>query len=84
MVPLFWFGFWAGLTVLAFGAGVSLRTKLRDRISGTLPVIDDAAVEEILRSGTVTTSEDEPLDLGDIDEEEQKFWSESWDEPDEW
>ncbi|MBT3499558.1 MAG: hypothetical protein HOD00_10420 [Gemmatimonadales bacterium] len=57
---------------------------MRDRISGTLPVIDDAAVEEILRSGTVTTSEDEPLDLGDIDEEEQKFWSESWDEPDEW
>ncbi|MBT6695526.1 MAG: hypothetical protein HOB12_07725 [Gemmatimonadales bacterium] len=47
-------------------------------------MIDDAAVEEILRSGTVTTSEDEPLDLGDIDEEEQKFWSESWDEPDEW
>jgi hypothetical protein len=84
MVPLFWFGFWAGLTVLAFAAGVSLRTKLRDRISATLPVIDDAAVEEILRSGTVTTSEDEPLDLGDIDEEEQKFWSESWDEPDEW
>ena len=84
MVPLFWFGFWAGLAVLAFAAGVSLRTKLRDRISGTLPVIDDATVEEILRSGTVATSEDEPLDLGDIDEEEQKFWSESWDEPDEW
>jgi hypothetical protein len=84
MVPLFWLGFWAGLTVLAFAAGVSLRTKLRDRISGTLPVIDDATVEEILRSGTVATSEDEPLDLGDIDEEEQKFWSESWDEPDEW
>jgi hypothetical protein len=84
MVPLFWFGFWAGLAVLAFAAGVSLRTKLRDHISATLPVIDDAAVEEILRSGIVTTSEDEPLDLGDIDEEEQKFWSESWDEPDEW
>jgi hypothetical protein len=84
MVPLFWFGFWAGLTVLALAAGVSLRTRLRERIDAPRPVIDDEAVEEILQSGTIVTSEDEPLDLGDIDEEERKFWSESWNEPDEW
>ena len=84
MLSLFWFGFWAGLTVLAFAAGVSLRTRLRERIGTTLPVVDDATVEEIIRSGIIRTTEDEPLDLGDIDEEERKFWSESWDEPDEW
>ena len=84
MVPLFWFGFWAGLTVLALAAGVSLRTRLRERIDAPRPGIDDEAVEEILQSGTIVTSEDEPLDLGDIDEEERKFWSESWNEPDEW
>jgi len=57
---------------------------LRERIDAPRPVIDDEAVEEILQSGTIVTSEDEPLDLGDIDEEERKFWSESWNEPDEW
>ena len=84
MLSLFWFGFWAGLTVLAIAAGVSLRARLKERIGTTLPVVDDAAVEDILRYGRIRSQEDEPLDLPGIEEEERKFWSETWDEPDEW
>jgi hypothetical protein len=84
MLAFFWFGFWAGLTVLVFAAGISLRTRLRERIGNTMPVVDDEAVEEILQRGVLRTNEDEPLDLREIDDEERKFWSESWDEPDEW
>ena len=49
-----------------------------------MPVVDDAAVKEILTRGALITEEDSPLDIEQIDEEEQMFWSESWNEPDEW
>ena len=49
-----------------------------------MPVVDDAAVNEILTRGALITEEDSPLDIEQINEEEQRFWSESWDEPDEW
>ena len=84
MFTVFWFVFWTGLTVLAFAAGVSLRGRLLERVGRRWPLVDDAAVEEILETGTLTTDEDEPLDIEEIDEQERKFWSESWDEPDEW
>ena len=46
--------------------------------------VDDEALDAILITGTLTADEDEPLDIREIDEEERKFWSESWDEPEEW
>jgi len=69
MLTLFWFVFWLGLTVLAFAAGVSLRVRLKD--------------EAILETGRITTEEDEPTDRREVDEEERRFWSEEWDEPEE-
>lgn len=65
-------------------AGVSLRMRLRGRVEQSMPVVDDAAVKEILTRGALITEEDSPLDIEQIDEEEQRFWSESWNEPDEW
>lgn len=84
MMSVFWFGFWVGLTLLAFAAGVSLRARIRERIWRPIPVVDDQAVEAILETGTLSTDDDDPLDLSEIDEEERKFWSETWDEPEEW
>ena len=84
MLTVFWLVFWAGLIVLAFAAGISLRVRLREQVAPRMPVVDDEAVEVILATGTLTTDDDEPLDISEIDEEERKFWSESWDEPDEW
>ena len=63
MFTLFWLVFWSGLVVLAFAAGVSLRVRLRERVGGGAPVVDDDAVEQILRTGVLTTDEDEPLDI---------------------
>ena len=84
MLTLFWLVFWAGLTVLAVAAGVSLRIRLRDRVGKSMPIVDDAAMEEILASGTLITDQDSPLDIEQIDDEEHKFWSQTCDEPDEW
>ena len=84
MLTLFWLIFWAGLTVLVVTAGVSLSMQLRSRVEKNRPSVDDAAIEEILATGALTTDEDSPLNIEQIDEEEQKFWSQTWDEPDEW
>ena len=84
MLTLFCLIFWAGLTVLVVTAGVSLRMRLRDRVEKSRSIVDDAAVEEILATGALTTDEDSPLNIEQIDDEEQKFWSQTWDEPDEW
>ena len=83
MLTLFWLIFWAGLTVLVVTAGVSFRVQLRDRVEKNRPSVDDAAIEEILATGALTTDEDSPLNIEQIDDEEQKFWSQTWVEPDE-
>ena len=41
MVALFWIVLWAGLVVLAFAAGVSLRVRLREHVRSRIPVVDD-------------------------------------------
>jgi hypothetical protein len=47
-------------------------------------VLDDDAIRTILDTGELHVDEDEPLNLEAIDEEEERFWSETWDEPDDW
>jgi len=84
VLTLFWLVFWLGLTALAFAAGVSLRVRLKEKVGTGTPMLADDDIQRIIETGRLTTSSDEPLDLGDIDEEEKKFWSESWDEPEEW
>ncbi len=63
MLALFWFVFWAGMVLLAFAAGVSLRVRLRDHLRPRIPIVDDQALEAILNIGTLKSDEDEPLDL---------------------
>ena len=82
MLTLFWLVFWAGLTALAFMAGLSLRSRLSSGIVRRSPIIDDEAIEQILATGQLTV--EDPLNLDEIEEEEKRFWSESWDEPEEW
>ena len=82
MLTLFWIVFWAGLTALAFLAGLGLRTRLSNELVVRSPVIDDDAIQRILETGELVI--DDPLDLDEIEEEEERFWSESWDEPEEW
>ena len=96
MFGLFWIVFWAGLAALVVAAAVSLRTRKRERLGSSVPFVDDDAVEQILAVGRlqgtdldpgdlpIVMEDDEPLDQGEIDDEEERFWSESWDEPSEW
>ena len=46
-------------------------------------MVDDGAVSQILEKGVLALDEDEPLDQREIDDEERRFWSERWDEPEE-
>ena len=80
MIALFWFVFGAGFALLAVAAGVTLHVRRRGAWV-RVPVVDDALVEQIIHTGQVSVEDDEPLDLDQIDDEEERFWSESWDEP---
>jgi len=81
MLALFWFVFGAGLATLAIAAGVSLRARRAQALGRGRLVLDDAAIDQIIEQGEIWVDEDEPLDLDEIDDEEERFWSESWDEP---
>lgn len=74
----------AFLVGLAVASGILLRFRLSGRGGRRGPTLDDAAVRSIIERGILVTDEDEPLDLDQIDEEERRFWSEKWDEPEEW
>lgn len=80
----FWLVFWAGLTALVIAAAVALRLRLRRQLGPRGPHVDDEAVRTILETGTIRDETPEPLDLDEIEEQERRFWSEPWDEPDEW
>lgn len=81
MVTIFWLVFWGGLALLTVAAGVTMHAKRRDAFGAPVPFVDDEILEQILERGEVFVEEDDPLDLDEIDDEEERFWSESWDEP---
>ena len=84
MLPLFWIVFGAGLAALVVAAGFSLHLRRKEVVASTAPVIDDSAIERILQTGELIVEEPEPLDQEEIDDEEERVWSDSWDEPTEW
>lgn len=67
------------LALLAVAAGVLYRRRLKTRGA---PVITDDMIRQIEREGWVEV--DSPLDHEEIRKEEEQFWRESWDEPEEW
>jgi hypothetical protein len=71
----------AGLLALTVAGIVTLRGRRRAFYSSGVPRLDDDAVERILSYGQLFVEDDEPLDLREINDEEERFWSETWDEP---
>lgn len=72
------------LVGLAVTAVVLMRRRRRRRWKrSAAPTVDDEAIRRIMNRGVLETDEEEPLDLGEIEEEERRFWSENWDEPEE-
>ena len=82
MLTLLWILFWAAAAALIVAAGWGLYERRRT-ILPTHPVVDDEAIQQILDTGELFV-DDEPLNLEAIEEEEERFWSETWDEPDDW
>ena len=65
----------AGGALLVAGAGLLVRRRMA-RLRGGLT---DEAIRAIEEHGRIAM--DEPLDLEEAAEEEDRFWSETWDEP---
>ncbi len=81
-----WLGLLTTVLVLALllAAGIVTwrRRRSLNRPSGTGWLTDDM-IERIIRQGRLSAGEvpDEELDFEEIAREEDRFWSESWDEP---
>jgi hypothetical protein len=79
MLAIFSFGLGVGFALLVVAAAVTLHVRRRSAFTW-VPVVDDAVMEQIIERGEIYV-DDEELDLDAIDDEEDRFWSESWDEP---
>ena len=75
--------FWTTITILVMAAALRMYMRRKELFSSDVPVLDENAIQTILEIGEISTDEDEPLDLEEIDEEEERVWRESWDEPEE-
>ena len=75
---------WIALTALVVIGGLRylFRVRARDRTRG--PRVDDAALRRILETGVLPGDDDEPLDMDEAARAEADFWSETWDEPEEY
>ena len=78
----FWVGLGVGLGVMVISARVSLRLRRSRKVEEKAQILDDQAVDRIIRQGKLSINED-VLDLDAIDDEEERFWSDTWDEPEE-
>ena len=78
--------FWIVLSALVAVGGLRYLVRLRaGRPRSDVPAVDDAALDEILRTGRLRTPEPhEPVDMREAAEAEEEFWSQSWDEPEEY
>jgi hypothetical protein len=79
MLAIFSFGLGVGFALLVVAAAVTLHVRRRGSFA-RVPLVDDAVIEQIIERGEIYI-DDEELDLDAIDDEEDRFWSESWDEP---
>jgi hypothetical protein len=73
---------WTGLGALVVIGGLAVRRRID--ASRERSVLDDDAVRRIVDTGRLSVDEDPPLDIDKIEEAEDRFWSESWDEPEDW
>ena len=75
--------FWTTITILVMAAALRMYMRRKELFSSDVAVLAENAIQTILEIGEISTDEDEPLDLEEIDEEEERFWRESWDAPEE-
>ena len=69
-----------GMAVLAIGAGLAIRWRVLQRTGRWGSELTDEDVRTIEEFGSLSVEEDEPLDLEQVREAEERFWMETWDE----
>lgn len=82
-----WFGIALTLLILALLIAASLVMLVRRRRLKASPPegwLTDDMVRQIIERGALSARQvpEEALDLEEIAREEERFWSESWEEPD--
>lgn len=80
----FWMIFWGACGALIVFVGLRMRSRARREIARAELAVDDDDVRRIIEEGVLESAEDEPLDLDEIEEEERRFWEQTWDEAEEW
>ena len=74
---------WAALAAMVLLTGFRYRRRLNSlRDDESTPSIDDDAIERIIQDGRLPMKE--KPDLEAAADAEDEFWSEYWDEPDEY
>jgi hypothetical protein len=81
---MFWLGIILGF--LAALAGIRYVMRLRETVGSASATLTDEQIRRIEDEGwiAVGAEDEEPLDLDDIAQEEERFWTESWDEPEDY
>ena len=69
-----------GLAVLVAVVGWEVRRRLREQ---TREGVTDEIVRRIETVGRVDAEDVEPVDLEQVRQEEDEFWAQTWDEPEE-
>ena len=69
---------------MAACAGVLIRLRVLRRTGRIGGHLSEGDVRQIVESGSLSMDDDEPLDLYQAEEAEKRFWSESWDEAEEY
>ncbi len=70
------------LAVLTVLAGLAIRWRLLKRTGRVGAALSDQDIDRIIQTGSFAI-EDDPLDLDEVREAEERFWSENWDEAEE-
>lgn len=72
------------MAVFVVLAAVWSRRRVRRRLDGDEPITGDPLLREILSERDAWEEDEEPLDEDRIREEEDRFWAEEWDPPEDW
>jgi hypothetical protein len=72
------------LAVFVILAALWSRSRVKRRLDGDEPITGDPLLREILSESDAWDEDDEPLDEDRIREEEDRFWAEEWDQPEDW